>query len=373
MAQSQGFCPDLLYHIGEIAGENAPGRKLHVAGFLQMLMCCANSSVSPLNNAFTGGHRRNLTVSYRRRPVLSDVSDEDTCDNPVQPGKLEWTVPGLRHKQYSVHIEDDLIRQYCVDASRMRSVGAPATQVMQEVYDLIVEGANVVMRAVNNDLVVSMATEFGENTTTGTPTKTININSDGTKFILDDGIVEMMQDLLENEFCGEPCIVGGGIFSNFNQAQALACCNSAGLDLGRAAIPRFFFDKDSQTIWGQNSIGIFAPGSVKMVSQNKFVGSFAGQRGTSFFTTLPLPINEFGCADDCLRDLVFDLQLRYNDCAADGLERGWQAIISKEYALWVQPTNAYQAGDPLADTNGTLKYFVGNTSYSGGAYSPYAT
>ena len=220
-----------------------------------------------------------------------------------------------------------------------------------------------------------MATEFGANTTTGSSTgKFININRNGDVFDLNDGVVEMMQDLLENQFCGQPCIVGGGTYSAYNQARALACCNAAGMNLAAANMPEFFFDKDSQTIWGANSIGVFAPGSVKFVSRNKFVSSFAGDRGVSFFTTLPLPVNEFGCADECLRDLVFDLQLKYYDCPTEVegggiIQRGWQGILSKDFALWAQPDNAYQAGDPLYLTNGTLKYFVSNNAYAGGAYA----
>lgn len=373
---ANGFCPNLLYHIGQIAGENAPARKMHVAGMLAMLFCCQNSSVSPLQDQFNGGHRRSMTVAYRRRPILSDVQDEANCDVNTQPGRLEWQVPALLHKQYSFHIADDLIRQYCIDASAMRNTGAPPTRVMQEVYELIVEGANILLKAINRALLTSQATEFGVNTTTGSATgKVININRNGNDYALDDGIVELLSDVLENEICGEPCIVGGGTFSNYTQARAMTCCNQAGLDIGRAGIPRFFFDKDSQPIWGNNTIGMFAPGSVKFITYNKYVGSWAGPRGTSWFSTLPLPVDEFGCADDCLRDLVLDMQLKYNDCPVDDgnggtLEPGMQVILSKEFALWTQPDNAFQATDELFGTNGTLKYFVTNTLYTGGAY-PY--
>lgn len=370
MANGLGFCPAIMYHIDQIAEQNAPGRKMHVAGFLAMLFCCQNSSVTPLNDQYTGGHQRGLTVSYRRRPVLTDVQTEDNCDINTQPGKLEWNVPALSHRQYSFHIADDLIRQYCQDASNMRSTGAPATNVMQEVYDLIIEGANILLKSINRALVTSQATEFGVNTTTGSATgKVININRNGNDYSLDDGIVEMMADIVENEICGEPCIVGGGIFNNYTQARAITCCNQAGLDLGAAGIPRFFFDKDTQTIWGANTIGVFAPGSVKFISRNKYVGNWAGPRGTSWFSTLPLPVNEFGCADDCLRDLVLDMQLRYNDCPTEDVERGMQVILSKDFALWSQPDNAYQATDELFGTNGMLKYFVTNTTYTGGAYA----
>lgn len=375
MAEGLGFCPAIMYHIEQIAEQNAPGRKMHVAGFLAMLFCCQNSTVTPLNDAYQGGHQRGITVSYRRRPVLTDVGTEDDCTINTQPGKLEWNVPALSHRQYSFHIADNLIRQYCQDASNMMNAGAPPTQVMQEVYDLIVEGANIVLKAINRDVVTAQATEFGVNVTTGSSTgKVININRNGNDFALDDGIVEMMTDITENEICGEPCLVGGGLFNAYNQARALACCNQAGLNLGATGVPNFFFDKDTQTIWGANTVGLFAPGSVKFISRNRYVGGFAGARGTSFFTTLPLPVQEFGCADDCLRDLVLDMQIRYNDCPADDgqggtIDRGIQVILSKQFALWSQPDNAFAATDELFGTNGMLKYFITNTTYTGGAYA----
>lgn len=375
MADGLGFCPAIMYHIEQIADQNAPARKMHVAGFLAMLFCCQNSSVSPISDNYQGGHSKGLTITYRRRPVLTDVQNEDNCDINTQPGRLEWNVPVLLHRQYSFHIADNLIRQYCIDASAMKSTGAPPTAVMNEVLELIIEGANILLKAINRALVTAAATEFGVNTTTGSSTgKVININRNGNDFALDDGIVEMMTDIVENEICGEPCLVGGGNFHAYTKAQALACCNQAGLNLGNAGVPTFFFDKDTQTIWGNNTVGLFAPGSAKFISRNRYVGpGWSGQRGTSFFSTLPLPVNEFGCADDCLRDLVLDMQIRYNDCPVDTgdgtIDRGIQVILSKQFALWVQPDNAFSATDELFGTNGTLKYFVSNTTYAGGAYA----
>jgi hypothetical protein len=373
-----GFCPALLKHIVEIAGDNAPGRKMHVAGMLAMTFCCQNSTASPINDEFEKGHRRNLTIKYRRRPTIADTQTEENCDINTQPGYLEWTVPALSYRSISFHIADDQIRQYCVDASRMVSTGVPATQVMAEVYDLIVEHANTLLAAINRDLVTQQATEFGVNVSDSSTGTFINLNQDGNKLILDDGIIQMMQDLQENEICGDPCIVGGGLFSAYTKAHALSCCNDAGIDMSKTGLPRFFFDKDTQTIWGGNSVGVFAPGSVKFVGYNQFVGSFAGEKpGGSIFTTLPLPVSEFGCADDCLRDLVLDMQLKYIDCPTTIdvagvptlVQRGWQVILSKNFTLWTQPDNAFDTGDPLEGTNGTLKYFISNSTYGGGAYA----
>jgi hypothetical protein len=84
---------------------------------------------------------------------------------------------------------------------------------------------------------------------------------------------------------------------------------------------------------------------------------------------LPMPVDVYSCnADDCLRDLIFDMQMRYIDCPTtlsvagvnQSVNRGWQVIISKRYALWVQPADAYQSTDPLFDTNGTLMYYLTN-------------
>lgn len=365
---ANGYCPALLRTIESIAGENAPSRKLHVAGFLAMTFCCQNSSVSPINDGFENGQQRTLTVSYTQRPILSQVQDEDDCDINNIPTKSEWDLGEMRHKQYSFFVSDDTISRYCAEYAQSVSVGAPATRVMREHYDRILEGANIVLRAINQDLVTLASTEFGNNTNTGSnAARTINIAPTPT-MDLDAGIVQLLTDFEDNQICGDPCIVGGGLFSAWNIAQQLACCNTAGLDFSRLGMPRFFRDNDTQTVWGANQIGVFAPGSVKFISRNKYVGPYAGEKGNSMFFTMALPVAEFGCAPDCLNDLVFDVQMKYIDCptsisvngTAQTVNRGWQFIISKDYSLWVQPDDAYRVTDPLAGTNGTLRYVITN-------------
>jgi hypothetical protein len=379
-----GFCPALLLDINDVAGQNAPGRKLHIAGFLAMLFCCQNSLANVIQTGTEGGHRRTLTVKYRPRPLTTTVQDEDDCDINAQPAYSEWNVPALSHKQVSFFLPDETVRQYCIDASRVRDFGQPRTAVMEEVYGLILEYANTLMKAINQDLVTEMSTGFGENASNGDDGGTlINFNTDGNSAILNNGLIQILRDIEENEICGTPCLVGGGLWSAEWLAQSIACCNNAGMNLSALnnMLPRLFFDKDTQSIWGANSAGLFAPGSVKFISWDKYVGpAFTGQKGTSFFTNIAMPVNEFGCnLEECLRDLRIDVQLKYIDCPGEydvngtptALGRGWQVILSKDYALWVQPTTGFQSGDSLADTNGTIKYFASNTSYSGGAYSLY--
>ena len=377
---ANGFCPALLTNINDVAGGNAPGKKLHVAGLLAALFCCQNSTVSPVNSQFQGSSYRPLTVKYRKRPTISDVSSSDNCDIDRIPAYSEWNIPNLGFKKSSFYIADDTMQQYCLDAVQTQSVGRPPTTVMKEIYDLVLETANIVMKAINQDLVAQLATQFGLNVTTGYSTgKVININEDGNKMILDNGIIDMLRDIQENEICGTPCLVGGGLWSACNQAQLVACCSSAGMDMSKLGLPKFFFDKDLTNIWGPNTAALLSDGSVKFIGRNKYLGAgFSGQRGTSFFTTLPLPVEEFGCnMDNCLRDLIFDLQLKYIDCPTtvlvDGqsqtVDRGWMGIISKSYGLWVQPTTAYASDDELYGTNGVLKYYLTNTTSTNHPYA----
>lgn len=377
---ANGYCPALLRTIEEVAGDNAPSRKLHNAGFMAMLNCCQNSSVNPVNDAYddSTGHQRTLTVSYRQRPTLDDVTTDDDCDIDRIPVKAEWNLPGLTHVQSSFYLSDEEISKYCEDASRQRQLGTPPTTIMQEHYELFKETANIVMKAVNRELVTDMATAFGENVVTGSDTGTvINFDRQGDQLILDNGIIQMLRDFQENEICGEPCLVGGGLFAAFDLGRIAACCNAAGFDISRIGIPRFFFDKDTQNLWGPNTVGAFAPGSVKMIERLKYKRAFAGgPKGASYFFTAPLPIAEFGCADPC-QVTEFDVQLRYIDCPTEvtgpsgpiTVNRGWQVIVSKNVALWVQPTTAYAAGDELEGTNGTLKYFFSNNASGGSSYA----
>lgn len=377
---ANGFCPALLRTIDAVNRENSPTRKLHNAGFLSMLNCCANDSVNPIHDGTDDfGHTRALTVSYRERPLVSQVSDEDTCDNDIVPQKKEWTLPGYNYASLSQYISDATVRAFCEEASRERSIGTPATRVMNEVYDLFLQSANTVMKKVNQDLVTDMLTQFGDNVTTGSSAgKSINFDRGAGGLILDNGMIEVMRDILENEICGTPCMVGGGIWTGYEMAKLIACCNQAGLDISRLNMPKIFFDKDTQNIWGENSLGVFAPGSLAFLEYMQYKRSFSGgpKGAGSYFFTAPLPVNEFGCADDC-QAIEFDVQLKYYDCPTEitsgggtiTVPRGWQIIVSKTYALWVQPTTGFQAGDELEGTNGTLKYFATNHADTGAGYA----
>ena len=115
---------------------------------------------------------------------------------------------------------------------------------------------------------------------------------------------------------------------------------------------------------------MFAPGSAHLVERLDNVGSFAGQRGSSFFTTIIDPRTQCWTPGG-LSNIQFDLQVKYIDCPEDlaGLTgagdldaaRGYALIIKKRYALFQTPTNAYATGDRMEGSNGALLYTITNS------------
>lgn len=370
---ANGYCPAIIKQIAEIAGGNAPGKKMHAAGFTKSLFCCQNSSASPINDAYpASGHQKTMTIRYRQRPLLTVVDDLDNCDINRIPAYSEWNIPGMLFRKTSFYLSDDEIRKYCEDASNPATLGGQRpTGFMQEHYGIWLEHANVLLKAMNIALVAQMATQFGKNTVTGLATaRTFNIKKAGADYDLDAGVIRFLADLKDNEICDELCMVGSGLFANYENLKLAACCSAAGIDMGAWALPGFTFDKDTATGWGTNNFAILAKNSVKMMSRDKYTGAFAGAKGGSIFFNVAFPVNEFNCVDmaQCLRDLSFDVQMRYIDCPTEimvagvltTLNRGWEVILSKNFNLWVMPTTAYAVGDPLAGTNGTLLYNVTN-------------
>jgi hypothetical protein len=118
---------------------------------------------------------------------------------------------------------------------------------------------------------------------------------------------------------------------------------------------------------------MFAPGSVHLVERQDNVGSFAGQRGTSFFTTIVDPRTQCWTPNG-LGNIAFDLQVKYIDCPEDANNlpsgylntesltgRGYALYIKKRYGLFTTPKDAFDGGDRLAGSNGSLRYAMTNS------------
>jgi hypothetical protein len=74
-------------------------------------------------------------------------------------------------------------------------------------------------------------------------------------------------------------------------------------------------------------------------------------------------------ADGLLPLMHIDFQLKELDCPQEStvgyetvtLDAGYSLIMSKRFALWQVPADAFQASDRLTGNNGALRYTAANS------------
>lgn len=376
----QGFCEAILLHLESITGQNYPGKKVTIPGFTQMLLDQPDSPTA-IQEGFTGGHKRAVRVKYSVRGTVSQVSTTDTCQVDVQPLFKETDVTISNFVSKGFWIPDDLMRQYCEDASRFVSIGQPATPIMNQVLGWVLEGMNSLYQKQEQVLTTAMASAFGKNVTTGSATAVaVNIEQDGNLNDLTAGVLKMLTDAETNEFCGSPMFVGalGGLMHSYDiQRRNRGLYPGVGLDnagLLDASGFKFYASGQTGTTWGAQHVGMFAPGSAHYLEYLQNVGSWAGNRGNSTFSTIVDP--RVQCWSPAgMSNVRWDMQVRYADCPEDVENfissgylsnsaisgRGYYVRIYKYYDLFTTPTDANDGADRLAGGNDTLRYVVSNT------------
>jgi hypothetical protein len=374
---ANGYCEALLLHLDSIAGQNYPGQKVTIPGFLNMLVTSPDRP-SAIQEGYMGGHYRTVNVKYMPRTVAAQVSTTDSCGIDLQPAYKETTVSVNNVAQTGLWISDETVRQYCEDSSRTVAVGLPATQMMTEHLRGILHAMNGIYQKMENVLTTAMASSFGNHVATGTATAvTVNIEQDGNLNDLGTGLTKLLTDAAANEFCSTPMFVGalGSLMHAYSiQKNQNALAQAIGFDPSAlAANFQFFASGQTGSTWGAQHVGMFAPGSVHLVERQDNVGSFAGQRGTSFFTTIVDPRTQCWTPNG-LGNIAFDLQVKYIDCPEDANNlpsgylntesltgRGYALYIKKRYGLFTTPKDAFDGGDRLAGSNGTLRYAMTNS------------
>lgn len=376
---ANGYCEPILLHIEALSANN-PAKKLPLLGMLQMALCCQDGSITPLNDRWAAGHERDMSVKFRTRPLITQVSDTPSaCDTAITPAMQEFAIPGLSYREYAIYVPDSLIRQYCKDSSEYVKLNASGnavmqkeTSVMREVYDMLIEGGTAILRSIDRAIVTQAATAFGVNVVSGTTASTAVSFALGTT-AMQDAMVKLITDWRENELCDDVCIVGNGAFANYDLIKNIMAngASSQGVDQAKLAsmIPQVWYDKDTASIWGANQIGVFEKGSVSLLTRNLYQGSFARALGTSNFFSMALPVNEYSCNADCLDKLIFDVQVKEIDCPQSMLINGVETqvgpgvliVLSKYFSLFTKPTTLYDAADPMYGTNGILRYTVTGT------------
>lgn len=376
---ANGYCEALLLHLDSIAGQNYPGQKVTIPGFLNMLVTQPDRP-TPIQDGYTGGHYRTVNVKYMPRATASQVSTADTCAVDIIPAYKETSVSVDNIAQVGVWIPDNTVRQYCEEASRTVAIGQPATQIMTEHLRGILNAMNAIYQKMENVLTTSMASSFGKHVATGTATAvTVNIEQDGNLNDLGTGLTKLLTDAAANEFCGTPSFVGalGSLMHAYAiQKQRNALGMGTGIDFGAMTSDfNFFASGQTSSTWGAQHVGMFAPGSVHLVERLDNAGSFAGQRGSSFFTSIVDPRTQCWTPNG-LGNIQFDLQVKYIDCPEDlgsnitngyiseasvSSARGYLLLIKKRYGLFTTPTDAFDGADRLAGSNGSLRYAITNS------------
>ncbi len=353
----QGFVQALLINIGLIAGLDNPQYKVTPVGFLQMLL--ENPTTVKISNAkeILNGKERELKVRYAQRGLESDVSTEDNCETTIGLSYEETSIGRPLFSKLGIFISDDEMRRYEKEAQKTIQAGNPSAPLMVPLYEAILVKINGIIQKINTNLLSTQATKWGVNAVTGnnTPVAVNFANSPN----MEDGVVKLLTDYQYNEGVEAPIIVGNGKINNYNIMQRM---KTSADQFGYGSNPTFKFYNDfkSVTTWGENHFGLFTPNMVGLVDFNKNVGAYAGNKGGSYFFTLPVPVQ---LAGGKLSSLVFDCQLKYQDCPVESggktIPRGWHLLISKSYGLFNAPTDMFAEGDRLNGVNGSFHYTAG--------------
>lgn len=368
MGTSAGFCRDLLQSMKEITKDATPQYKIQPNGFTGMLL--QDMSPGVIKNDSYNGHFKTVVVKKKQRFIRADTDTAESCTNTLVPSYTEDTVSVANIRQLSFHINDEVIAEYCDEASRSVSVGKPPTSMMLEFIDTIMAAGDALLDGVEFDLVTLLSTRFGVNRRTGLSTAaTININKDSTINPLDDGITQILTDFKRNQMSGRPKVVGGGLMLNYILQQFAKQADQSGLDSKiMAGALDFWYSEEMAAVLGANHIGVFEKDAVQLVEYLRYQGFKAGEKpGGSVFGVLPLPMQ----TANGVTPVKFDFQLRYNDCPATftdaytgaslgELPKGYNLILSKQFGLYTIPTNAYKAADVLTGNRGSLRYVIAN-------------
>lgn len=371
-----GFVPYLLGHLKTLAGQNYPGIKITPAGMVRLLMennpslnvsSINGEKIDPLKLNTVSGHIREVKIKYMPRIVPSQVQTEDNCDNDLIMGYTESNITAPLIRKLSFYLPWDFIERYEKEASNPANIGVIRYGALKELEDQLMNTANGLVGSMSAALIDSIV--WGKNIVTGNNNATtININKNADVLDLSNGIIQMMYDAKQNELFGTPLVIGSGLFEKFEMLKPAMSAAGNGVNLSALNGYRFYADYYSaaSSKLGANQVGVFAPGTVGMVDIDRYIAWKTGRFGTSEFTQIALPIET---PNGGTRMMLFNLQIKEFDCKTEvptqygtqTLDRGYQVILTKNFGLWQQPTDAYQSTDRLDGTNGSLRYLLTNT------------
>ena len=367
-----GYCPAVLNHMKYIIGENAPEHKITPSGFLKAALE-KGANATPVQDALslsnTAGHIKDLRLKYYNRTIPSQMSTSDNCDIDLVQAYDEITIDTTSIVKFGLHFDDSTIARYCDEASKSINIGGAPTPFMQEHLAGLMAAMNGFVSKIDQTLLGQVV--WGTNAVTGNNTAvSVNFNDDSTVNLFTEGYTKLLNDYALNEGQGTPIVVGSGLINAaMIQSKIAGLTQYSPLNNGAAANSfDYYHDINSQTSWGTNQFGVFMPGTFGLVELDRYRGFRAKKLGLSTFWNMAVPLNMPG-ADGLLQMMYIDFQLRELDCAQEAtvgyetttLDAGYSLIMSKRFALWQVPNDAFLAGDRLTGNNGSLRYTAANS------------
>jgi hypothetical protein len=355
-----GLCEAALLSLSGLSGQNTPAAKLTPVGLTRALASSYNRAgfaSSPLDAG--DGHRRRARIKYLQRGSKSKVRRQQSCEHTNYKTYLEEELELTKYAELPISITDEYLAQLCADASQIGEFmrlnpgePQPENTVLMNVFaELILSELNGLWQDINEQNVQHIQTQMGFNLG-NSPASAAAINIPVVDSVTGASILkgyQMMQhNYLKNEMNGTPLVVGFGNFDLFVHNQQHACCSDAGFDFGSLASSApfvYFPDLQVDSILGANHLVQMAPGSAQLVTYNRNRGSFAGARGSAFYTTI---------VDPRLPDVPLDFYAEYVSCGNQ--TREMRMLVSLDWDLFVLPADAYALDDRLAQVNGLFHY-----------------
>lgn len=367
-----GYCPAILQHMKYVIGENAPEHKITPSGFLKATLekgAKADTVQDGISLSNQAGHIKDLKLKYYNRTVPSQMSTSDNCDIDLVPSYNETTIDTTSIVKFGMQFDDATIARYCDEASRSVTIGAAPTPFMQEHLAGLMAAMNGFVNKIDQVLLGQVT--WGKNAVTGNNSSvSVNFNDDSTVNLFSEGYTKLLQDYAMNEGQGRPVVVGGGLV-NAAMIQSMYPAMTQYAPLNNAAGSSafdYYHDINTQSVFGANQFGVFMPGTFGLVELDRYRGFRAKKLGTSTFWNMAVPMNMPG-ADGVLQMLYIDFQLKEIDCPTETtvgyetttLGAGYSLIMSKRFALWQVPSDAFLASDRLTGNNGSLRYTATNS------------
>lgn len=350
-----GACPAILTGLKQVTN-GAFGNLITPIGLSQALVDPSNTQGIEIIQQAGGeeGHLKTVRILYKQRALPSDIKDTKDCNTVPEKRRLEETKTISMEKHHTITVKESTIRVLCDEYSRYQSIpvqsrttsGAAqnSLQLLGEiVYDWLMD-IDPMRQAINSDLLDAAVLNTG-NYVDHSHTKDFTvIKAEDNAFVL-TGFNRLKQELSRVGMRGEPILVGEGNLELAIMAAKYGCCNLQGQDIGKMdSNPGFKFYKDVQlgtAFSNANAFLSFMPGSMQLMSYNKYVGEYARPIGAKVRGTFPDPV---------IPGLKYDFSLEANTCS-----EYYDLKIDAYYDLFAAPLTMFITGDRLEAVNGVFK------------------